>query len=567
MKKLKLKNKYFLIAILAFSVFFRVWNTASFDVGGDHALNSFRALGWLDYIPGEGQVGPMQWFGERPGWSVLSFQDAPPLVFALQRASFILFGDNTFASRAPFFFAGILCVWLIYLLLKKYADSATALLGAIIMGISSYAVWASVAGYLEGVSVLFILLSLYYMFPWLEGRPKQKYFWPVFSSLSFLSKYTSLFLFPAGVASAILVAKRKFLGKKMITHILVSIGISLLLMSPLIIYSLKVFLTRGHFDSSLSSFVGISSPDFYILGNRHATFNILGNLTGMIRILRETNSLPYILFFAAALVFMAIKAFRKKTSLFENILLIHFVFLALMFSFSGSNAVRMLSIFSVFMAMITAIFITGLYRFIQEKNKMLALVFLTVSVAMIIAETAYSFNTNILQRPIGGPQNMFAPSRLYDRGWNGVERYIRKNIFTERNSRESIRAVSDMTSLSAEDISGKNILFYDERLNWFSLSWYLNKYLIYYKSPVFKVSDLSKSVNNLDFISYLTSLGGKNIYFLYGVHDSVLDKIKKNGSVAESTEAFRKTLDENKVPFEEIRASDGNVTFRFYKLK
>lgn len=58
-----------------------------------------------------------------------------------------------------------------------------------------------------------------------------------------------------------------------------------------------------------------------------------------------------------------------------------------------------------------------------------------------------------------------------------------------------------------------------------------NKFFLiaFFSFPVFKVYYLGKRMNNLDFISYLTSLRGKNMYFLYGVCDSVLDKIKKMG--------------------------------------
>ena len=60
---------------------------------GDDALYSSRALGWLDYLGG-GQTTPIQWFEKIPWWGYLSFHDAPPLVFAVQRLFFAVFGFN-----------------------------------------------------------------------------------------------------------------------------------------------------------------------------------------------------------------------------------------------------------------------------------------------------------------------------------------------------------------------------------------------------------------------------------------------------------------------------------------
>jgi 4-amino-4-deoxy-L-arabinose transferase-like glycosyltransferase len=112
--KLNKKTTILLVLIILVAIFFRVWNMNSFDISGDNSLNSFRALGWVDFIQGEGQTGPMQWFGKTPAWAKWSFQDAPPLVFAIQHVSFSLFGDSTFAARLPFVIAGVLTVLVIF---------------------------------------------------------------------------------------------------------------------------------------------------------------------------------------------------------------------------------------------------------------------------------------------------------------------------------------------------------------------------------------------------------------------------------------------------------------------
>ena len=454
-----------------------------------------------------------------------------------------------------------------YLLLKKYADTATALVAAALLGISSYAVWAGNAGYLEGVEILFILLSIYFVFPWLDGQSRTRYLWPVFAVLSILSKYTSLFLLPAGAVSLFLAKGRKFFEKGIIKRAVEFFIIAILLLSPLIIYNVQVFRTRGHFDSALSSIVGISSHDFYIVEDRRVSSNIISNAKNVGETLIENNSLTYLFLFLSGLVFLTVKALKKKNSLFENVILIHFGFLMLMFLLSGAIADRTLSIITIFMAMITAIFIIKAYKLIQSKNKSIARVFVAVSILFVMCELAYSINTNILQKPIGPAPFMFSASRLYDLGWNDAERYIKEKIFTNSGPRTSIQSIADVTNVNGDNVNGRNILFFDERLNWFSISWYIYKYLIYYDLPLFGISDLGKREENMDFLSFLASHGSKNIYFLYGADESVLDSIKKQGQIAESTEVYREALDKAMIPFEEIHSSDGGITFKIYKLK
>ncbi len=568
------KSVYLLIAIILVSVFFRTWNMTSFDVSGDHALNSLRSLGWLDYIPGEGQTGPIQWFETRPSWAAWSFQDAPPLVFIIQHISFLFFGDNTFAARLPFVLAGILTTLIIFLLLKKYTDQRSALIGSALFAISSYAVWASLTGYLEGVLVFFLALSLFFALPWVTvGGGKKKYLWPLFAAFSLMSKYTALFILPAAAVSFLVYWRGRVFNKKILKHLAVSFVIFVVILLPLINYNIHVYKARGHFDSSLSSLVGISSPDFSILGDRHATLDIVGNVTSMKSVLLGSNSLPYLFLFIFSVIWLVVRFFMRRNSLFENVLLLHVIFLITMLAFSSSNAVRILSVFSLFMATTSAIFVVSFHRFLVSRNKILSHIFFVLFAIIFIAETLFSLNTNVLSKPIGFKPDrassfLYSPSRIYDNGWNDMERYVEKNIILKRNPIVTATRSEDITRIDDEIyFKGQNVLLYDERLNWFNLSWYSYKYLIYYKFPLFKASVLGEGLGGKSFISQVDSIGAKHIYFIYGMDDVVLDTVKKHGPVAESTKAYKEVLDKEKVPFEEIKGADGGVTFRIYKMR
>ena len=100
---MKLDKK--LLAILLFAFILWIWNIGAADLVSDEALYSFRALGWHDYLATDGQTTPFQWFGQIPWWANLSFHDAPPLVFGVQKIFFVIFGDNPFGARLPFVLA------------------------------------------------------------------------------------------------------------------------------------------------------------------------------------------------------------------------------------------------------------------------------------------------------------------------------------------------------------------------------------------------------------------------------------------------------------------------------
>ena len=152
------KTKYWLLAILVAAGLFRAIPMLTPDLVTDDSLYSFRALGWYDYLGGD-QASPISWFGEIPWWANLSFHDAPPVGFAVQKIFFTLFGDTVFAARVPFVLSGVVTVFLLYALLALLFDRRTGLLGAAILAVLPLHVWGSVIGYLEGIEVMFMAKS------------------------------------------------------------------------------------------------------------------------------------------------------------------------------------------------------------------------------------------------------------------------------------------------------------------------------------------------------------------------------------------------------------------------
>src|SRR3989344_3216677 len=111
----------FLIAILLLAGASRLYGLGSGELVFDEGLYAFRSIGYLDYLESASQSTPVQWVGgeSMPFWSKLSFHDHPPFFFLIQHWFFGLFGDSLFIARLPSALAGIVSVFLFFLIFQK----------------------------------------------------------------------------------------------------------------------------------------------------------------------------------------------------------------------------------------------------------------------------------------------------------------------------------------------------------------------------------------------------------------------------------------------------------------
>ena len=113
------KTKKIFFGILILAAILRFWALGAADMIDDEIYYTFRAIGYLDYVGAAEQTTPVDWFYPLPGWTHLSFHDHPPLIFLVQHLFFQLFGVSIFVSRLPLALAGLVSLWLVYLITKK----------------------------------------------------------------------------------------------------------------------------------------------------------------------------------------------------------------------------------------------------------------------------------------------------------------------------------------------------------------------------------------------------------------------------------------------------------------
>ncbi len=282
----KLKSQHILIGILLVGAVLRFWGLGSSEIFHDEGFYAFRALGNLDYIQNDDQTTPIQWYKDAAGlplWTNLSFHDHPKLYFLISNLFFRIFGDSLFVARLPSAIFGILSIWLVYLVARKALKHSMsspaphlrwsnqskgniwnesdielfALLSAAVLAVNHIHVWVSRSALMESVQIAFILLNVYLFFVFLENH--KKWFWFGLSfGLCILLKYTSVFLLPVYFIY-ILIFERKIFQER---NLYFSLLITLLLITPVIVYNFYLYQSVGHFDLQFAFLFGQDTPEW-----------------------------------------------------------------------------------------------------------------------------------------------------------------------------------------------------------------------------------------------------------------------------------------------------------------
>ncbi|MDD2807000.1 MAG: glycosyltransferase family 39 protein [Patescibacteria group bacterium] len=518
-------HKIILVAIIILAAGLIFFGLTRADIQIDDATYSFRSLGYLDYMASQLQTTPLQWFDSLPTWSHLSFHDSPPLVFIIQFIFFKIFGATVLAARLPFALAGLVSIYLTYLIGKKLFGESVGLLSALILTISSYHIWASKVGYLEPMALAFILLTLYLFLVSLDNH---KFFilLGVALGLMFLTKYTTLFVLPAILIYLLIVNKKLLANKYSISGAVIAI----FLFSPVIYYNVKTFQTRGHLDLQLTKLFGQSMADWPGLAADSTNHNYLKQGIQFWSDLMVSSSLPFYLLMMLSVVylfFIAAKKYQNKKYLFLPLLI---TFITLQFSVIGS-AVRFSSIINPFLAITLALAIVEIYHWLirGEQNKPLVLGFTAILFIIFAFELFYNLNTNIFLEPVGEKGKFYSIYRWESLGFNQLNQYLVDNEGLKFSFAHPIKSKNDI-KLDFSNIPNSQIFVFDPDLNWFSTLWYFTRYTVYSGNYFLSASDLAIFFKDSNWLDFFKKIGVKNVYFIRGVDNKTKNELNEASS-------------------------------------
>jgi len=389
-----------LVVILLLGGLLRFWRLGSSELAFDEGLDSFRSIGYVDFLDSAAQTTPLQWVSDNPlpWWLYLSFHDHPPLYFLIQHFSFLILGENLWAARLPSAVAGLASVFLFYfighrLFLRLTAiknkkteyfffgfppEEAAALGAALLAAVSMALTSTSRLAMQESVLFFFILLNIYFFLRFLENAKS----WPWFGltlGLVLLTKYTGIFLVPAYFIY-LAVFNPSFLRRK---ELYLSSILTLFIFSPVILYNIFLYRAFGHFDLQFAYLFQqkISQwPTDLAGGKTQEPFSAIWEN------LRIIFSVPFMIMFLAGFG-VWLRERSKQIVLF--LLLLVFIILELVFTGSAIRFSSLLAVPIVFLA-------AGGLFFFSRTSPVLAKIFLIVFLAAAAREFWFSHDTLFL---------------------------------------------------------------------------------------------------------------------------------------------------------------------------
>ncbi|MFA5022558.1 MAG: glycosyltransferase family 39 protein [Patescibacteria group bacterium] len=470
-----------IILILALAAILRLGNLTSADVITDESLIAFRSIGLIDFLASPNQTTPWEWFsdGSIPAWAKLSFHDHPPLVFWLQHFTFKIFGQNLLALRLPFVLAGVLSVYLIYLLGKKLFSEKAGLTASFLLAICSYHVWVSRIGLQESIVIFLTLLTFYLFLKNLED--KKHWQWGIALGLALLTKYTALIILPI-IIIYLLIFYRPVFKTKNFWLGPISAGLTF---SPVVIYNFKLYQAFGHFDLQFSYLFGQKVLAWQNLPGKEQIGSLAERVINLPLSLYNNLSLPFLFLAIFSLLFFIYFWFRqrdKKTS-FILIIILNY---CLLFLLIGSS-MRFVVILIPYLVLILA-FVFERLKFFRFK--------LVYGVLIIFGSFELFFSYNSLISPYPVSQKFYSPTlrtESYRWGYNQLDNYLDNLLKNEMPAAtlqtryqflEKIKTQALARAVAENKKPKARLLIYDSNMYDLATLWLFHRRLVYQGWPI-----------------------------------------------------------------------------------
>ena len=585
----KITEKQLLIAILLLAAFLRFWVLGSTEFFHDEGFKAFRSIGYLDYLQNDDQTTPIQWFnpapfkeceeifdrylaeggnygngnsncsselfnkyrslkgagfkdGALPSWTSLSFHDHPPLFFLIQNLFFKIFGISLFAARLPSAIAGVLSVYLIYLISKKtFKNTLMALLPPLLLSVNLLHLWVSRASLMESTQIFFILLNIYYFFQFSEDRRRWKSFGFTLG-LCFLIKYTSAFLIPV-YGIYLLIFKRDIYRWK---EFYFALGLATVIFSPVLIFNFYLWRTVGHFDLQFAYLFRQPTPEWRAsLGKIQDPFSeIISNLT-------LTYSIPFILLTLAGIgwaIYEIFNSYRTNRTYMTYLIfwLLNIIFITLMLVAVGSGF-RFIVLYSAPAIMLITFLADYLLSRFSRKD------FLLISVAVFAVYELW-FASDIFRT-------------FPDFGVVKLDNYLNAELGDKRSlsipssSNPHLNKIIKSWALKIPAGDKSQIIVYDGNVGLSPRLWLFARRNYYLGIPTFNVDQFKNFLQK----GGAEEFRGYDIYFVRAHKGTILNPLFQNAS-AEELEAFL-IRQLNLSPLKLIKGYNGSLMFTVYKFK
>ncbi|MBI4054478.1 MAG: glycosyltransferase family 39 protein [Candidatus Doudnabacteria bacterium] len=553
------RQAWVFIIILLAAGFLRLANLGEIGLQSDPAHYAMRALGWFDFLAGEGQTSPVVWLNKIPWWGNLSFHDHPPLAFAAMFLSLNIFADTDFFALLPSLLASLGTVIMLFVIFSRLNRPTEGIFASGLFAISSYAVWTARSGYIESLEIFFITACVGAFLLYLDGR--QRYFIYAFglAALALLTKYTAVFLIPAILIFLLFSRRQVFLTKKFWLGVMVFV----IVLAPVVVYNFYTFKTTGHFDAALTSLLGLKTQDFSVLEGRGVGWNFLTGLRDVAVVVSRNISFPFLALFSFATLGVLWRLVRRRLEPGLGFVFLVLCWAIVMFVFLGGGADRYLPVLLPALVILTAFEVVQWWRFFSSRP-LLRKSFTIVLVLAACFELFYAVNTNVVRRPVGKENLTYSSQRFYVKGFVELDRYLRKNAAGVLGER---RRLTEFNKAAVKyPVAGRQVVLIDERLDWFSRTWYFDRYFYYYNQPYIYFRDLLEAIpeGNTDIYSFLRDAGATGVWLVLGKGGNLNLQFESYNSLIRDLE--KGIMDLNITPAKDIHDYRDELVVRVYHL-
>lgn len=554
----------------------RLWGLGQADFVSDESLNSFRAVGMVDFLSTEFQTTPWEWVDSLPWWMRLSFHDHPPLSFLLQHLFFTYFGVHNTVARMPSALAGIASVWLVYLLLARLHDTRSGIVAAAIMAVGSFPLWISRVALQESLVIVFVIVTLYCMTR-ACSHPRWWYGVGLTFGFGMLTKYTVIFLVPVIflyhlVAPRIdskpvpprLPARHPYCPKEFWR----GWGIAFFLFTPVLVYNWELYRHFGHFDLQFSYLFDQFVPAWQQLpGKSDAGF--FANIKGIITTLRLSLSPTMFWLFLLSLAGGIHLSRSRRHWHALTLIAFHFIFITLLLGFIGSD-VRFLVMLTPFIAILIAVVIMAYYDVLRHTFFRFGVV--CVGMLLILGELLFTINSNFVVHPIGPAGITFTPRAREHREYSfqSLDDYF-THTFDTRVTTLLLQAKSPVLHrIAARHLADRKhrarlppmqaLVIVDMNIDWYARVWYLHRRALYDGLPVITADDYL-SIIQTHGADFYTRAGFHDFYFIYAG-----ETLRSSSNISSAASTLRTILSAQEVRVLPIHNALGGVAFTVYEF-
>ncbi len=522
---------YGCIVLLAFAL--RAYSPIPIDFIGDDATYVFRSVGYFDHMASQLQTTPYQWFASAPWWAKLSFHDHPPAAFLLFHFFFSVFGMTTAVAHATPIILGTLSVALCIAIGNRMGSPRIGMIAGILFAVSSLSVWISRVMYLEALLIPLLLITFYSA---LRARVSPS--WWIIAGFaygaSFATKYTALCALPALCYLALYsINKKKWISYGFLAF--------LAAITPIIIYNIALYYTRGHFDYQITRLLHITTADWPRLTASTGTVSLITIFNS----LQNAISWPALLLFLASVGWSLLQWIRKKNQI-QGFLALMVLFFIVELIFLG-NADRFLNPIIPFLCLSAGIFIHEVWNLALGK---MSIVFVSGFSLITISMLAFTINTHCVSQPWGRAGVTYSSVKGENYGYEQLDKYL-LSVYQERNSRD------DIWDTAAQ---GKTLYIFDSNINYFPKMWYIQRRVTYQGIPFTSSLEFRKLIQEHG-EGYFPQQGYAHYVFIHALPGTLRVPDDIQNDVADS---MAQALEKQGITGTQILRSDRTPAFSVY---